>query len=127
MNIDDEKKFFFTGKSAKDNCELFGYKEIKPEDWTYYQNGVKVTKPKELKRRIAQERIFRWAGHRSFTTDFSGSVLPKEYFDILDDMGDNDFMHVIMGLKRMNAFAPSKQEGSVKKINKILVMWNICF
>lgn len=80
--------------SLQDNCELFGYKEIKPEDWTYYQNGVKVTKPKELKKRIAQERIFRWAGHRSFTTDFSGSVLPKEYFDILDDMGEGSDKYV---------------------------------
>lgn len=111
------RKTFFTGRFAMDNCELFGWKETKPEDWTYYKNGVEVTDPKELKRRIAQERRSQQAGHRSFTR-VSESVLPREYWDVLDKMGDNDLMHAIKWNEKMNAFAPDKQEGPVKKLTR---------
>ena len=111
------RKTFFTGRFAMDNCELFGWKETKPEDWTYYKNGVEVTDPKELKRRIAQERRSQQAGHRSFT-GVSESVLPREYWDVLDKMGDNDLMHAIKWNEKMNAFAPDKQEGPVKKLTR---------
>lgn len=111
------RKTFFTGRFAMDNCELFGWKETKPEDWTYYKNGVEVTDPKELKRRIAQERRSQQAGHRSFT-GVSESVLPREYWDVLDKMGDNDLMHAIKWNEKMNAFVPDKQEGPVKKLTR---------
>lgn len=111
------RKIFFTGRFAKDNCELFGWKESKPEDYTYYENGVEVTDPKELKRRIAQERRSQQAGHRSFTGVFE-SVLPREYWDVLDKMGDNDLMHAIEWHEKMNAFTPHKQEGPVKKLTR---------
>ena len=111
------RKTFFTGRFAMDNCELFGWKESKPEDYTYYKNGVEVTDPKELKRRIAQERRSQQAGHRSFT-GVSESVLPREYWDVLDKMGDNDLMHAIEWHEKMNAFAPHKQEGPVKKLTR---------
>lgn len=111
------RKTFFTGRFAMDNCELFGWKETKPEDWTYYKNGVEVTDPKELKRRIAQERRSQQAGHRSFT-GVSESVLPREYWDVLDKMGDNDLMHAIKWNEKMNAFAPDKQEGPIKKLTR---------
>jgi len=108
------RKTFFTGRFAKDNCELFGWEEIKPEDWTYYKNGVEVTDPKELKRRIAQKRK---SGHRAFTCFFE-SVLPREYWDVLDKMGDNNLKYAIEWHRKMNAFAPHKQEGPVKKLTK---------
>ena len=111
------RKTFFTGRFAMDNCKLFGWKETKPEDWTYYKNGVEVTDPKELKRRIAQERRSQQAGHRSFT-GVSESVLPREYWDVLDKMGDNDLMQAIKWNEKMNAFAPDKQEGPVKKLTR---------
>ncbi len=111
------RKTFFTGRFAMDNCELFGWKESKPEDYTYYKNGVEVTDPKELKRRIAQERRSQQAGHRSFT-GVSESVLPREYWDVLDKMGDNNLMHAIEWHEKMNAFAPHKQEGPVKKLTR---------
>lgn len=111
------RKIFFTGRFAKDNCELFGWKETKPEDWTYYQNGVEITDSKELKRRIAQERRSQQAGHRSFSGIFE-SVLPSEYFHVLDDRGDNTLMDSIEWHKRMNAFKPHKQEGPVKKLTR---------
>lgn len=111
------RKTFFTGRFARDNCELFGWKEIKPEDWTYYKNGVEITDPKELKRRIAQERKSQQAGHRSFT-GISESVLPREYWDVLDEMGDNDLMDAIVCHEKVNAFTPHKQEGPVKKLKR---------
>lgn len=111
------RKTFFTGRFAKDNCELFGWKESKPEDFTYYKNGVKVTDPKELKRRIAQERRSQQAGHRVFSGVYK-SVLPSEYWDVLDKMGDNDLRHAIKWHEKMNAFKPSKEEGQVKKLTR---------
>lgn len=111
------RKTFFTGRFAKDNCELFGWKETKPEDWTYYKNGVEITDPKKLKRRIAQERRAQQAGHRSFS-GISESVLPREYFDILDGRGDNTLIDAIYWHQKMDAFAPHKQEGPVKKLKR---------
>lgn len=111
------RKNFFTGRFAMDNCELFGWKEVKPEDYTYYENGVLVTDLKKIERRIAQERRSQQAGHRSFT-GVSENVLPREYWDILDKMGDNGLMHAIEWHEKMNAFAPHKQEGPVKKLTR---------
>ncbi len=111
------RKTFFTGRFAKDHCELFGWKETKPKDWTYYKNGVEITDPKELKRRIAQERKSQQAGHRCFT-GISESVLPREYWDVLDKMGDNDLIYAFEWHEKMNAFAPHKQEGPIKKLTR---------
>ncbi len=111
------RKTFFTGKFAMDNCELFGWKEIQPEDWTYYKKGIKIIDPEELKRIIAQEIRVQQAGHRLFT-GIPESVLPREYFDVLDKMGDNDLMHALKRHEKMNTFAPHKQEGPVKKLTR---------
>lgn len=112
------RKTFFTGRFAKDNCELFGWKEFQPEDWTYYdENGDEITDPKKLKRRIAQEKRDQQAGHRSFF-GISESVLPREYWDVLDKMGDNTLMDAIQWHEKMNAFAPNKQEGPIKKLKR---------
>ncbi len=112
------RKNFFNGKFAMDNCELFGYKETKPEDLTYYKNGIEITDPRELKGVITQERKSQQAGHRSFT-GVSEGILPREYWDVLNEMGDNDFMHAIEWHEKINAFAPHKQEGPIKKLAKI--------
>lgn len=111
------RKTFFTGRFAKDNCELFGWKEIQPEDCTYYKNDVEITDLKELKRIIAKEKRAQQAGHRSFI-GISESVLPREYWDVLDEMGDNDLMYALEWHEKMNAFAPHKQEGPVKKLKR---------
>lgn len=102
------RETYFTGEFAKDNCELFGWKESKPEDYTYYKNGVEVTDPKELKRRIAQERRSQQAGHRSFYR-ISESILPSEYWDVLNKLGDRNLI---------NAFNPCMQEGQIKKLRR---------
>ena len=53
---------------------------------------------------------------------FSGvseSPLPREYWDVLDDRGDNTLMDVIERWdETMNAFAPHKQEGPVKRLKR---------
>ncbi len=100
------RKTFFTGRFAKDNCQLFGYKETMAEDLTFYVNGAKVTNPRELEYRRRQFRADQRAGHRMFSR-ISTSQLPIEYFDVLDVMGDNIF-----------AFVPDKQEGPVKRLKK---------
>ncbi len=111
------RKTFFTGRFAKDNCELFGYEEHQPEDWTYYQNGVEITNPKKLKKRIEEEKRLQKKGHRSFGS-IPEYVLPQEYFDILDDRGDNTLKNAILWHDKINAFAPHIQEGIVKKLTK---------
>lgn len=111
------RRFFFTGRFAMDNCELFGWKETKPEDLTYYKDGVEITDPKELKRRIAEERRAQQAGHRSFS-GISKSVLPREYWDVLDKMGDHDIIDAIEWNEKMNAFKPHREEGPIKKLRR---------
>lgn len=109
------RKTFFTGKFAMDNCELFGWKECKPEDSTYYKNGVEVTNPRELKKIIARERRSR---ERTFTSVSEG-VLPREYWDVLDKLGDNDLIDAIEWHEKMDAFAPHKEEGRVKRLTRL--------
>ncbi len=108
---------FFTGRFAKDNCGLFGYKETMADDVTFYANGQAVTDPRELERRKRQFRAEQRAGHRMFSGIPDG-VLPSEYFDVLDERGDKTFMEAIQGYGKMNAFAPHKQEGPVKKLTR---------
>ena len=112
------RKTFFTGRFAKDNCQLFGWKEIMAEDVTFYANGVEVTNPRELERRRRQFRAEQQAGDRMFS-GVSESPLPREYWDVLDDRGDNTLMDVIERWdEKMNAFAPHKQEGPVKRLKR---------
>lgn len=112
------RKTFFTGRFAKDNCELFGWKETIAEDVTFFNAyGKKVTNPKELERKRKKFRAEQAAGHRAFF-GVSENVLPREYFDILDDRGDNTLMDSIEWKEKMNAFAPNKQEGPIKKLSR---------
>ena len=113
------RKTFFTGRFAKDNCQLFGWKETMAEDLTFYTNGQEVTDPRELEKRRRQFRAEQQAGHRMFS-GVSESSLPREYWDILDDRGDNTLMDVIAGFdEKMNAFAPHKEEGPVKRLKRL--------
>lgn len=113
------RKTFFTGHFAKDNCQLFGWKETMAKDVTFYaNNGEKVTDPRELERRKRQFRAEQKAGHRIFF-EVSESPLPREYWDVLDARGDNSLLDIIEGWDdKMNAFSPSKKEGRVKKLRR---------
>lgn len=110
------RKNFFTGRFAMDNCELFGWKEHQPEDATYYENGQEITDPRKLKRRIEEARAEQRAGHRSFS-GVSEHVLPREYWDVLDRMGNNTSTAVLTGYEKTDIFAPHKQEGPIKKLS----------
>ena len=112
------RRTFFTGNFAKNNCELFGYKETMAEDLTFYDKGKKVTNPIALAKRRMQYRLDQLAGHRMFS-GVAESPLPSEYWDVLDERGNNSFMDVIEGWdEKMNAFAPHKEEGPVKRLKR---------
>lgn len=111
------RKTFFTGRFAMDHCELFGWKETKPEDYTYYSNGIQITDPKELKKAIERERRSQQAGHRSFT-GISDTVLSRDYWDVLDHLGDKTLADSIIFHEKMDAFSPHKEEGKVKKLSR---------
>lgn len=116
-DIMDIRKTFFTGRFAKDNCELFGWKETMAEDVTFYVNGVEVTSPEEIEKRRERFRADQQAGHRSFC-GVSASVLPREYFDVLDARGDNSLMDAISFHEKMDAFKPDKNEGPIKRLRR---------
>jgi len=112
------RKTFFTGRFAKDNCQLFGYKETMAEDLTFYVNGKEVTDPKQLEKMRRKFRAKQKAGHRSFT-GISESQLSSKYFDVLDKRGDNSLADVLSHWEeKMNAFTPHKLEGPVKKLTR---------
>ena len=112
------RKTFFTGNFAKDNCLLFGFQETMAEDLTFYIAGVEVTDPKQIERRRNAFRRDQKRGHRMFT-GASESPLAKEYFDLLDDRGDNRFIEVISGWEeKLNAFTPHKLEGPIKRLKR---------
>lgn len=112
------RKTFFTGRFAKDNCELFGMEEFKAEDLKYYKNGVQITEPRELKRYIARERRSQKLGHRMFGS-ISETVLSRDYFHVLDDRGGPDFLGIVYGFDtKLDVFKPSREEGPVKKLSR---------
>ena len=112
------RKTFFTGKFAKDNCQLFGYKETMAEDVTFYDNGEEVIDPIKLELRRKQFRAEQQAGHRTFS-GISESPLPRKYFDVLDERGNKSLMDVINGFdEKIDAFTPHKEEGPVKRLKR---------
>lgn len=111
------RKTFFSGHFAMDNCELFGWKETMAEDITFYVNGQKVSDPKKLEKLRNEYRRNQGLGHRSFS-GIQDSVLSREYFDILDERGDNSLLDAIEWHERMNAFKPNRKEGKIKKLSR---------
>lgn len=117
-DIMEIRKRFFTGHFAMDNCELFGWKEDMPKDWTYRIKGKVVTNPLKLRLLWLKMEIERRMGHRSFG-GISENVLDRKLWDVLDKMGDNSLMDVLDGFdERMNAFKPHKEEGCILKLAK---------
>lgn len=110
------RKMVFSGGFAKDNCELFGYKENRPEDYNYYINGQLVTDPKELKMFREMERMSRTQGDKTFTGGYE-SVLPPFYWDIINSLEDRevkDILGKIVGTE--SSFVPNEKEGPIKKL-----------
>lgn len=110
------KKVIFSGTFAKDNCELFGYKENKPEDFDYYKDGIRITDCEELKKCIRREKRNQKIGRRSFSGIYD-HLLSEEYFDLIDSLGNNTLFDILQGFENnIDAFKPHKEEGPVKKI-----------
>lgn len=111
------RKTFFASGFAKDNCELFGWKEIMAEDVTFYKNGVKIEDSRELERRKKDYRKNQRAGHRSFVLTGDGP-LAEHFWHVLDDRSDNTLKEAVEWNERMDAFAPHKNEGKIKKLSR---------
>lgn len=112
------RKRFFTGHFAMDNCELFGWKESMPQDWTYYRNDKEVTNPLRLRLIWMKKEIERRMGHRSFS-GINGAVLDERLWDILDKMGDNSLWDVLFRYDdQMDMFKPHKEEQHVYSLSR---------
>lgn len=121
LTYDDMVKIrntFFSAKFVYDNCELFGYKESNPENWTYYKNNVKITDPKEIKKCIRYYKQQQLFGYRSFSS-VDEKVLSRGYFDVLEDRKDSTLIGFkSYNHKKLDAFAPHKHEGKIKKLSR---------
>ena len=111
------RKTFFTGSFARDNCELFGFKETMAEDITFYKNGEKIEDLRKIEKLRRNFRREQRAGRRMFIGTEEGA-LPREYWDVLDNRGDNTLKEAIEWRERMNAFAPHPLEGKIKKLTR---------
>lgn len=96
------KKEFFTGCFAKDNCELFGYKETMAEDVEFYDFNGNLLTGKDLEKMRKRYKLEQTIGYRSFSKPNKGT-LNEEYFNVLDDNTE---------------FKPNKNEGHVKKLTR---------
>ncbi len=115
------RKTFFTGKFAREHCELFGYKEMQPEDATYYTgNFEEVTDLVKLKLLIMKEKMAQLQGHRQFGCLGGKYPLPRYYFDLLDQkMGDKTLLEFLRNpIGKVNAFVPVRNEGPVRKLRR---------
>lgn len=112
------RKTFFSGKFVYDNCELFGYRESNPKDWTYYKHGVKVTDPEKIKKCIRHYKKEQLLGHRSFSI-IDENILSRECFDILEERKDSTVIEFLSYEdEKLDAFAPHKHEGKIKKLRR---------
>ncbi|MCL2383849.1 MAG: hypothetical protein FWC79_07025 [Oscillospiraceae bacterium] len=98
--IKEIRKRFFTGRFTRDNCELFGWKEIKAEDWSYAicRGGetIEITNPVKLKYYQMKTRINAMLfGTRSFSGSGKDHPLPSNLWRVLDRLGDKTFADVL--------------------------------
>ena len=121
LTIDDIikiRKTFFTGRFAKDNCELFGYRELKPDKMRFFIDGKEVLNNDELEEERKKYRFKHGLNNRIFVPD-GNELLPMEYFKIIDFYGDERCLDcgVSFVLKR-DAFIPDREEGPIKKLKR---------
>lgn len=112
------RKAFFSPKFVYNYCELFGYKNMKPEELTYYRHGVEITDPKKRKKCIAYEKRQQFLGHRTYLS-IDENTLSREYWDVLMNRKDNSLIETLIydGVK-VDSFAPYKREGKIKKLSR---------
>jgi len=109
---------FFSGRFAKDNCELFGMREIMAEELNFYINEQLVTDQKEIEKCRKNYRRGQKLGYREFEK-ISKHTLPREYYDILNNRGDRIYQDFYEEWdKSINAFLPHKKEGKIRKLTR---------
>lgn len=112
------RKKFFSGNFVYDNCKLFGYKESKPEDWTYYKNGIEITDSKKIKKCILHYKRQRLLGHKCFSS-IDECKLPREYWDIISERRDSTLIEFLTyDDVKLDSFAPYKREGKIKRLRR---------
>lgn len=112
------RRTFFSEKFLRDNCELFGYREINPEEMTYYKHDIEITDPKKIKKCITYYKRKQLLGCRDYCS-IKENVLPREYWHILSERRDSAFMEQFSrNNKKANAFKPYKREVKVKKLSR---------
>ncbi|MCI9234289.1 MAG: hypothetical protein HFH08_06865 [Bacilli bacterium] len=117
LDIKNLRKHFFNGSWSYEHCDLFGFREILPQDWTYVKDGHYVKDPEELKQLQKKEQILRKRGHRVFEHIENG-VLPSDMMFILGEFGDHSIAEILQGFaKQRNAFKPHEEEGIIKKLS----------
>lgn len=118
QDIINIRKTFFSGKFAKDNCKLFGMKEIMAEELNFYINDELVTDPKEIEKCRKNYRRGQRLGHREFEK-IPKCTLPREYYDILNNRGDRIYRDLYEEWDRsVNAFLPHRIEGKIRKLTR---------
>jgi len=112
------RKTFFNGRFAKDNCNLFGFKEIMAEDLTFYLNGEKIIASKKIEKFRQDFRKQQKTGYRMFSKIEEG-ILPEEYWTVLDTRGNNTLIDILDGSEeKIDTFAPHREEGPIKKLTR---------
>lgn len=115
-DIHKVRQTFFTGSFGLDNAELFGYKEVKIEDMTFYdKNKQEITDPVFLEEKRA---MYRRLGYRMIVPVGNG-VLSSEYYELLDKKANNSYYDYLKGyVENIDSFAPIKKEGHRRVLKK---------
>ena len=111
------KRKFFTGTFAKDNCELFGFKEILPEDWVFYMYEDDVIDSRIIKGLAREYKQDDDETSREFV-GIKDIILPREYFDVLDEWGNKSKHDAKLLNEPRNAFKPHREEVLVRKLKR---------
>lgn len=114
-DIVDIRKRFFNGRFAMDNSELFGFKEVVPDNFKPFKFGKKIEDKKEIYR--LYKKSLTLDSTRQFTS-LSSSALPEKYFDILRQRGNNSLFDRLEYDLKMDVFRPSLKEEHIKQLIK---------
>lgn len=115
-DIHEVRQTFFTGSFGLDNAELFGYKELKVEDMTFYdENKQEITDPVLLE---AKRALHRNLGYKMIVPVGNGGLSSK-YYELLDKKADNSYYDYLKGyVENIDSFAPVKKEGHGRVLRK---------
>lgn len=116
-DIETIRRTFFNKSFLENNCEVFGYREVQPSEYTIVSNGQLVTDPQRIQESVRYIEKQRKKGNTSFVSTGNGQ-LSSEYWDVLSNRSDNDLLDVLFLDKKRDAFAPHKEEGPVKKLTR---------